>query len=43
MNNKDYVTYTNGFDVNGNLSSVSYPLTVAAGPYSITTQYKYRP
>ncbi|OQP66242.1 hypothetical protein A3860_12105 [Niastella vici] len=42
MNNKDYMTFTNGFDVKGILSSVSYPLSNVVGTYSITTQYKYR-
>ncbi|OQP66251.1 hypothetical protein A3860_12160 [Niastella vici] len=43
-NNTVYLSYTNGFDVNGNLSTVSHPLTnVVGGSYSITTQYKYRP
>jgi hypothetical protein len=42
-NNVAYISYTNGFDASGNLSSVSYQTITGVGTYTTTEQYKYRP
>lgn len=42
--NAGYLSFTNGFDGSGNLSSVSYQTTTGSGAkYTIIDQYKYRP
>lgn len=41
--NVAYMSFTNGFDANGNLSSISYKNVGGAVSYTYTKQYKYRP
>jgi YD repeat-containing protein len=40
--NAAYRSYTNGFDANGNLSSITFQ-TITSATFTTTQQYKYRP
>jgi hypothetical protein len=42
-NNVAYMSYINGFDPGGNLSSVTYQSTSGVGTYTTTELYTYRP